>query len=141
MPNHTIGVRREEKVPETPGPGEYRHENADGLTKERVPGYEWHKNQGRPVPVVDPNNGPGNIEDNRKFGDDANDMTIGVRREERVPVTPGPGEYRHEDADGQTKPRVPAHEWHKYPGRPEPEVDPNNGPGHLVDNRRFGDDA
>jgi hypothetical protein len=99
----TIGVRREKRVPITPGPGEYRPEEADGLTKPRAPEYEWHKNLGRPESIVDPDNGPGHIVDNRKFGDDIPNMTIGVRREERIPKTPGPGEYKPEEADGLTK--------------------------------------
>jgi poly(3-hydroxybutyrate) depolymerase len=137
----TIGLRRDVQIPTTPGPGHFSLEKADGIVNDRAPAWEWHKNQGRPEPAIDPSNGPGTTIDNRKFGDDAHNMTIGLRRDAQIPTTPGPGHFSHEKADGLVNDRAPAWEWHKNQGRPEPAIDPSNGPGTTIDNRKFGDDA
>ena len=68
---------------------------------------------------MDPNNGPGSTVSLKKFGDDLPNTTIGVKRNEKVVKTPGPGEYCHEIADRQVKDRKPGYEWHKSSGRKE----------------------
>jgi hypothetical protein len=40
-------------------------------------------------------------------------MTIGARREERIPVAPGPGTYSPEKGDGMTLVRSPAFNFSK----------------------------
>jgi hypothetical protein len=103
-----IGVRREEKIIRTAGPGEYQHERADLQTKYRHPAADFEKQEGRKEGEVNPNNGPGTHETHYNFGDGVRTQPIGIRREEPIPVTAGPGEYQHERADLQTKYRHPA---------------------------------
>ena len=138
LPKKTIGVRRETQIPRTPGPGEYRPETADGHTKARSSGYEWHKSPGRQEAKSNPNNGPGSIVKAKQFGDDLPNTTIGVRRDEQVSRSPGPGEYKHENADGLTKNRAPGYDWSKSPNRFSTKDDPNNGPGSNANLMNWG---
>ena len=46
--------------------------------------------------VVDPNNGPGTHVESRNFGYDTKKVIIQEKREERIPLTVGPGEYKTE---------------------------------------------
>jgi hypothetical protein len=71
--------------------------------KQRNPAWEFKNNAGRKDVISDPNGGPGTYEHHYKFGDDSKAQDFGVKREEKIPQGPGPGEYRHEDADGVVK--------------------------------------
>ena len=63
--------------------------------------------------IVDPNNGPGTHEDLRNFGYDTKDHAIRTKKEEKIAVTVGPGEYYHEQADTQTKYREPQADFNR----------------------------
>jgi hypothetical protein len=63
--NFKIGVRRDDKFADTPGPGHYKHENADDMVNNRSPAWQWQNNTGRPEIAANPNNGPGTYDDNR----------------------------------------------------------------------------
>jgi hypothetical protein len=69
--------------------------------------------------IPNPNGGPGTYDDQYKFGDESKAQEFGVRREEKIPLGPGPGEYRHEEADGTVKNRNPACDFNKNTGRRE----------------------
>ena len=56
-------------------------------------GLEWKNNTGRIDNQIDPNRGPGSYDDGRNFGDDAKVQAFGIRREEKIPLGPGPGHY------------------------------------------------
>ena len=56
-------------------------------------GLEWKNNTGRIEIVIDPNGGPGTYDDGRNFGDDVKVQEFGIRREEKIPLGPGPGHY------------------------------------------------
>jgi hypothetical protein len=62
----------------------------------RNPAWEFKNNTGRKDVIADPNGGPGTYEHHYKFGDDSKAQEFGLRREEKIPLGPGPGEYRHE---------------------------------------------
>ena len=91
-----FGFRREERIPLGPGPGEYKHESADDLVHLHNPAWEFNKQTGRKDAVADPSRGPGTYDDHYKFGDDSKAQEFGVRRDDKTPLGPGPGEYRHE---------------------------------------------
>lgn len=63
-------MRRDEKIPIGPGPGEYRHEQADGTVKQRNPAWDFKSTGGRKDAVIDPEGGPGTYAVHHKFGDD-----------------------------------------------------------------------
>jgi len=50
---------------------------------------------------MDPNNGPGSTP--YILHSSNNGITIGVKRQEHIEKTPGPGDYSHEKADSLTK--------------------------------------
>jgi hypothetical protein len=52
-----------------------------------------------------------------KFGEDVKTLPIGVRREESILRSVGPGEYQHERADSATKYRHPAADFNRQEGR------------------------
>ena len=63
--------------------------------------FEQHRateffHNGRKEIVHDPANGPGTHEEHRNFGYDSKDMTIGLKKEQKIPRTVGPGEYSPE---------------------------------------------
>jgi hypothetical protein len=71
---------------EGPGPGYYKHEEADNFTKPRNNyALEWKNNTGRIDTVIDPNGGPGTYDDGRNFGDTVKVLSFGIRREEKIP--------------------------------------------------------
>ena len=74
-----------------PGPGQYQHENADGVVKQRNPAYDFKNNTGRKEIVPEPNGGPGSYDHPYKFGDDSKAQEFGVRHEVKIPIGPGPG--------------------------------------------------
>lgn len=67
-------------------------------------------------------------------------MTIGARREERIPVAPGPGTYSPEKGDGMTLVRSPAFDFSKQPERPNAVESNPNGPGSYDAYPNFGED-
>lgn len=109
--------------------------------KPRVPGWEIKKNTGRIDPVVDPNGGPGTHDENRNFGHDAKNFSIGVKREVRTENLPGPGQYSPERGDQQTKNSSPEPRFDRQTGRKSASIDHNGGPGTYYDEKRntFGD--
>jgi hypothetical protein len=86
----TIAGKREHKIPRTVGPGEYSPEKADDYVFEhhRVTDFHHH---GRKEVVHDPANGPGTHDEHRNFGYDTKNMTILVKRENKMHQTVGPG--------------------------------------------------
>jgi len=51
------------------------------------------------------------------FGSNLNDVTIGIRREEKNQVTPGPGNYSPERAEALTMITAAAFDFSKYTER------------------------
>ena len=64
-------------------------------------------------------NGPGKYEVKNNFGENVGMITIGVKRDEITPVTPGPGTYSPEKSDQLTQVRSPAFDFSKQPERPD----------------------
>ena len=62
-------------------------------------------------------NGPGSYEPYDNFGEHTNKLTIGVKRDEHIPVTPGPGTYNPEQADSKVMARAPATDFSKQTAR------------------------
>jgi hypothetical protein len=73
--------------------------------------------------VIDPEGGPGTYADHHKFGDDSKAHEFGVRREEKIPIGPGPGEYKPEVADSAVRERSPAWEFKNQTGRKDSVAD------------------
>ena len=61
-------------------------------------------NGGRSTPKIDSILGPGAYNEHRTFGKGINRGHMGVRRDEKIPESIGPGYYSHERADSLTKP-------------------------------------
>ena len=93
--NITIGVRREDKIENVPGPGEYDQEASKILrtnqgsvrigTAPRQDIFEEQLKVGSTLP------GPGGYEEKSTLK--SGNITIGVRREDKIESVPGPGEY------------------------------------------------
>ena len=109
--------------------------------KPRNAAWDFKLTTGRQEIIADPNRGPGTYEDGYKFGDDSRAHDFGIRRELIIPDGPGPGEYRHEQADGIVRWRNPAWDWRNNTGRLNSVTDPSRGPGTYDDNHKFGDDS
>ena len=135
----TIGLKKDHKIPVTPGPGEYKFERANNTIYEHHRENEFYHN-GRKDVKLDPNNGPGTHEEHRNFGYDSKDMTIGQKRDHKIEVKPGPGYYRHEQADTQVYEHHRANEFF-HNGRKEVKLDAENGPGTHEEHRNFGYDT
>ena len=79
MHGWTIGEKREEQVQVTLGPGQYQHEEGDGLTKNRAP-------MALISPAKDPSPiqatiGPGAYEEYNNIVNNMRSWTIGEKRE------------------------------------------------------------
>lgn len=81
-----------------PGPGHYSPEKTDAIVRSSSPSADFKNKSSRKDLRVEPNLGPGYyVLDNTN--DTSKQMTIGVKHEERLEKTPGPGEYSAEKAD------------------------------------------
>jgi hypothetical protein len=138
---HRIGVRREIPIPAGPGPADYFPDPSIKLTNPTAPVVSFKDSPERPNPAINPNNGPGTYNDGRKFGDDSEWHRIGVRREIPIPAGPGPADYFPEPSIKLTNPTAPVVNFKDSPERPNPAINPNNGPGTYDDGRRFGDNS
>jgi hypothetical protein len=138
---HRIGVRRDIPIPAGPGPADYHPDGSIKLTNPTAPVHNFRDRPERPNPNVNPNNGPGSYNDGRTFGDDTEWHRIGVRRESPIPSGPGPADYHPDGSIKLTNPTAPAHNFRDRPERPNPNINPNNGPGSYNDGRTFGDDT
>jgi hypothetical protein len=67
-------------------------------------------------------------------------MTIQKKRENKVEVSPGPGDYSIEKADSLTHAKSVIIDLSSILGRPISKVDPNNGPGTYNIEPNFGSD-
>jgi hypothetical protein len=139
--SHIIGLRRNILIPEGPGPADYFPDRSIKITNPTAPVINFKDSPERPNPVVNPNNGPGTYDDGRKFGDDSEWHIMGVRRETPIPLGPGPADYYPDSSIKLTNPTAPVHNFKDRPERPNPDVNPNNGPGSYDDGRKFGDDS
>jgi len=135
----TIGLKRDFKIPVTPGPGEYKHDKADPIVYEHHRQTEFFHN-GRKEVKIDAENGPGTHDEHRNFGYDSKDMTIGLKKDHKIPVTPGPGEYKFERANNIIYEHHRENEFY-HNGRKDVKLDPNNGPGTHEEHRNFGYDS
>ena len=61
---------------------------------------------------------PGQYDDGVRFNTGVKSFTIGEKREQRIPVTAGPGEYQHEKAENLTKTKCANIDMGKSPSRP-----------------------
>lgn len=64
-----------------------------------------------------------------QFGNELGPNTIGVKRETKASVSPGPGHYSPEKVTAIVKPREVTTDFSKTVGRPKSSLNPNNGPG------------
>lgn len=78
-----MGQKREEKIPLTPGPGQYElgKEEKKGVTI----GTRPHEKQQEELP------GPGQYD--AKLRESTTTYSIGQKREDKIRETPGPGQY------------------------------------------------
>ena len=109
----TFGVRREETILPSPGPGTYSPERGDHLVLERYAAYDFAKQTERKESTFESLIGPGSYKAGFNFGEDLNKVTIGVRREDSISQTPGPGTYSPEKADAVTYQRASAADFAK----------------------------
>jgi len=130
-----IGEKRQERIVESMGPGQYSPERGDSLTKTRVKTVKISSSPARPVSFAkqgDTNVGPGQYDDrNYEFGTNSKSFTIGEKRLERVVETMGPGTYDPDRADGVTKQKIPNVNMGSSPSRGSfiRKDDANVGPG------------
>ena len=106
----------------TAGPGEYNHEQADNLTKTKTPNINLGTSPSRPNTIAvsgsEFQGAPGQYDDGIRFNSGVKGFKIGEKKDERIPVTAGPGEYNHERADNVTKNRTPNINMGTSPSRP-----------------------
>ena len=83
------------------------------------------------------NNGPGQYNHERSFGQDVKSYKIGEKRPARHQEGMGPGAYDPDRADSQTKPKMPNINMGQSPSRPASFAvgDPSIGPGQYNDGR------
>ena len=90
-----MGAKRESKIDTfTPAPGSYNVTNA--TVRPRSPETNFKSQAGRKDANIDRSGGPGSYFVPTQS--DSKPMTIGVKRTDRVEITPGPGDYRPETA-------------------------------------------
>lgn len=103
----TIGVKRESRVEQSPGPGSYEPERSDSATKYRNPrAVNFDKVTGRKSPSRDRDNSSELTSPERfyQWPKELPIYTIGEKRDEKPREGPGPGEYNLDDS--AVKPRV-----------------------------------
>ena len=98
----TIGGKYKQEINTNPAPGAYDVERADSITKFRSPIASIKEernsfaNKGR-LQLIDQtasNPSPGQYEGNlNSFGSKSGKFTIGLKREEKIPLSPGPGDF------------------------------------------------
>ena len=135
----TIGVKRENRITRTVGPGEYSPEKAQPLTQSASRKTEFFHN-GRKSIEIDPHNGPGTYIEHRNFSSNSKNMTIALKRENKILKTPGPCDYSPEKALLLTQSASRKTEFF-HNGRKSKEIDPQNGPGTHEEHRNFGSDT
>ena len=116
-----IGEKHEERIERTAGPGEYRPERADGITKQKIPNVNLGTSPARPGMAIKDKDfevAPGQYNHEQAFGSDAKSFRIGEKREGRIDKTAGPGEYSPERADVLTKQKTPNINLGSTPARP-----------------------
>lgn len=104
----TIGVKRESRMENSPGPGDYDKSRSDSVTKTRNPSQvDFSKTTGR-VESVSPARESsadfGNQERFYQYPKEVPNFSMGVKRPEKPKDGPGPGEYNLDDST--TKPRT-----------------------------------
>jgi len=91
MGPQTIGIRRDQEIERTAGPGYYEHERADSLTKIQSRRIDFNQSPERPELVVQNANLPVSYGGPHTFEAKLGAQTIGVRREENIETSVGPG--------------------------------------------------
>ena len=100
------------------GPGFYKPENADALTKVKSSFALFSKTLPRPAPPAEDLNsipGPGDYDSGRYFNNDNKPFTIGERRGVTFEDNPGVGKYEPDQADSVTKSRIPGAKFSNSP--------------------------
>ena len=122
----TIGEKRPEKLGDGLGPGAYDPEKADAMTRSRMPRVDFSGSPSRGNSpnrnnAHDSNVGPGQYDDRSYERAKENNrwFTIGVKREQAIEETMGPGSYDPDKAEMLTKPRNPSVSFDGSPNRPE----------------------
>ena len=110
----TIGQKKEEKIPMGPGPGQYEHRD---LVGKEAPGATILGRPEERAPEEKPGPGMYDVPEQEKKG-----FTIGQRKEEKIPVGLGPGQYEHKEFVGKEAPGATIR------GRPEEKL-PEEKPG------------
>ena len=114
----TIGEKREQPIPKTAGPGEYQVDKALNQTHTRNPAPDMSSSPPRPGTfAIAGQSAPGQYDSSVKFANDVNGFTIGVKREQPIPKTVGPGEYAVDRAEKLTRAESPAVQFGESPER------------------------
>ena len=141
----TIGEKRQERVVETMGPGQYSPERGESLTKTTTTRtINMASSPARPASFAkhgDVNVAPGQYDDGKAFGTEAKSFTIGVKRAAKETTSIGPGAYSPERAETITKTKTTTINMGSSPARGSfiKKDDANLGPGQYDDrNYEFG---
>ena len=120
--SHKIGEKRPERQQEGMGPGAYDPDRADGQIKPKMKNINLGSSPVRPDNFTRndaDNNGPGQYNHERSFGQDVKSYKIGEKRPERQQEGMGPGAYDPDRADRQTKPKMKNINLSSSPERPD----------------------
>ena len=104
----TIGVKRQARQEDSPGPGQYDAARSDSVTKNRPPSaVDFDKTTGRisnesPERDQSPDFGP--VDRFYNYPKEIPNFSIGEKRPEKTREGPGPGEYNLDDS--AVKPRT-----------------------------------
>jgi hypothetical protein len=142
QPGYTVGVRRSQPMPETPGPNEYHIPSYFGpktptkpsspsytfrgrTLEDGVPGYIMKENIVESVRDQTPGPATYYREKYPMRGRKQPGYTIGVRRSQPMPETPGPNEYHIPSYFGSKTPTKPSSPSYTFRGR-------ILEPGHII---------
>ena len=104
-----IGEKRTEKARESMGPGAYSPERADAMTRSRSANINMGTTPSRPSTFAKEGMmdvAPGQYNHETRFGEETKSFRIGEKRETRIEMTAGPGQYSPERGDAMTKTKM-----------------------------------
>ena len=95
----------------TAGPGQYDADRADTITKPKMANINMGTSPSRPKNLTKSGEfdvAPGQYDDGVRFNSNVKSFKIGEKRQEKVEMTAGPGQYDAERASSVTKSRTRA---------------------------------
>ena len=105
----------------TAGPGQYDADRADAITKPKMANINMGSSPSRPQGFHkggDVDVAPGQYDDGKRWNSNVKSFRIGEKREERIEMTAGPGQYDAERADAITKTKMANINMGTSPSRP-----------------------